>query len=680
MERNRIATWWITWDDLNWPDHDNMDKIKARAEGLAKANVTAAMLFGTHFRWDWLPVFPLLHDYIATVAEELHKNGVKLFDHHSVNLVHRYSTREEMRHVMLDSGPHLPFSPTREAAVGWQYKGKYLNDWRMIDVRTGKPLYLAQYTGEGFCHRNPEFREAYKDYVKYLIAETAIDGLSADDPMYYAHFQACGCAHCREEFKRRSGIDLPSVDDLSFWGNWDNPAWLHWIDLRFEATGDFLSDLRTVVPEDFMLTGCGGSSANAISVLTASDAREFLRGCNYVNLEMAGNTPPYKNDPATINVPIINRMINNSHHQAAARERNLTAFATGFAHSTVSANHVWAVSKILDGDAWIGTLKPRLGLPRHILNTLPEEKDFVGEAFGFEKDHPEIFRGNFVGQLAVYFSYETRNHTMYGALDNGFPKDYSDALAVLFREGICPHTVFTIPKNTDIYPLLLLSGVARMTDEEKDDVQRYLDNGGKVIAVGPSPLEGCKNSWLLPTRLDLPEEEFFSWVEPGGSVIKSPKWMQLPIESSGDPDIWVQPTEGLYYCPKRICENTNNQKLLELCRKFMSPVPIKVLSAAGYLCTMFESEDSLIVHFLAEDYDVDINHELDSIRFHRSRVNLITKAEAIGTDSKLLMEAASVPVVYTPFNAEGASAKLENGVVTVNLPEKCSYAILKFSK
>jgi len=680
MERNRIATWWITWEDLNWPDHDNMDKIKARAEGLAKADVTAAMLFGTHFRWDWLPVFPLLHDYIATVGEELHKNGVKLFDHHSVNLVHRYSTREEMRHVMLDSGPHLPFSPTWEAAASWQYKGKYLNDWRMIDVRTGKPLYLAQYTGEGFCHRNPEFREAYKDYIKTLIADTGIDGFSADDPMYYGHMQACGCKYCREELKRRSGIDLPPVDDLNFWGNWDNPAWKHWIDLRFEATGDFLSDLRTVLPDNFMFTGCGGSSANAISVLTASDSRQFLRGCNYVNLEMAGNTPPYKHDPATINVPIADRLTNNSHHQAAAREKGVTAFATGFAHSTVSANHAWALSKILDGDAWLGTLKPRLGLPRHILNTLPDEQDFVGQAFGFEKAHPEIFQGDFVGQLGVYFSYETRNHTLYGALVNGFQTDYRDALTLLFRDGICPHTVFTIPEKPDTYPLLLLSGVAQMTQQEQAALQRYLDAGGKVIALGPTALADCKSNWVLPTRLDLPEKEFFSWVDPGSSVMRTAKWLRLPVASSSDPDVWSQPREGLFYHPQRICEKANNQKLLELCRSHMKPMPVKVLQAAGYLCTMFETQDSYVVHFLAEDYDVDIDHELDRIRFHRSRVNIITKAEPIGIDGKLRLEANTAPKVYTPFCPDGTVVAHDGKVATVTLPDKCSYAILVFSK
>ena len=59
MDSQRISTWWIKMPDLYWPDPDNMDKIKRRAEGLAKADVTAAMIFGTHFRWDWLPVsFP----------------------------------------------------------------------------------------------------------------------------------------------------------------------------------------------------------------------------------------------------------------------------------------------------------------------------------------------------------------------------------------------------------------------------------------------------------------------------------------------------------------------------------------------------------------------------------------------------------------------------------------------
>ena len=115
--RKRIASWWVRWEDLNWPSPDNLEKIKYRAQAMAEANVTTAMIFGTHFRWDFLPYFTLLHDYFQTVSQELGKYGVELWDHHSVNLIHRYSTKEQMRHVMLHSGPHLPFSPSSEAAA-----------------------------------------------------------------------------------------------------------------------------------------------------------------------------------------------------------------------------------------------------------------------------------------------------------------------------------------------------------------------------------------------------------------------------------------------------------------------------------------------------------------------------------------------------------------------------------
>jgi len=674
-KHERIASWWIHWPDLQWPDSENLDRIKARAEGLAKANVSAAMLFGTHFRWDWLPVFPLLHDYIATVAEELHKYGVKLFDHHSINLVHRYSTREEMRHVMLDSGPHLPFSPTFEAAKTWQFRGKYLNDWRMIDVQTRKPLWFPQYTAEGFCHRNPEFQEAYQEYVKYLIAETGIDGLSADDAVYYMQYNACGCEHCRAELKRRAGIDLPAADDASFWGNFDNPAWRHWVDLRFDSAGEFYAGLRSVLPEGFMLTGCGGSSASYGALSGATDARTHLRGWNYVNMELSGNTPPYKHDKLTVNIPIPQRLVNSSHHQAAAREKGVGAFCTGFAHSTEAANHVWATCKVLGADAWIGTLKDRLGLPWKILNTIPDEQDIVGQAFGFEKNHGDLYEGEVVGQLGVYFSYETRNHTFYGNLKDGYYRDYADILRLLFRNGICPHTVFDFPEDPDKYPAIFLSGVARMTDAEKQAMDKYLASGGKVIVLGPTAVDGCENSWVLPNSAQ--GKSIFTTVPDGIHVKEAEVLVNTLIEDSKDPDAWQEPREGLYYHPHRLGD-TNREAVLAFAQRFATPMPVKVTQSKGYLCTMLEDEKGITVQLLAEYYDVDINHELDSIRTHRSRVNLLTTIVPIGVERTVCVETKVQPTVYTPFHEENAGVTMADGVCTVTLPKNCSYAILRF--
>ena len=680
-EKKRIVSWWIRWNDLNWPNGDNLDKIKRRAESMAKANVTTAMIFGTHFRWDYLPYFTLLHDYLATVAEELGKCGVELWDHHSVNLVHRYSTTEEMRHVMLHSGPHLPFSPSREAAACWEYKGKRLNDWRMIDVKTRDVLYYPQYAAEGFCHRNPEFVEAYVDYVKRLVRETGITGLSADDPAHYMHYNSCACPYCRAELKARAGIDLPPIDDRSFWGNWENPAWRHWIDLRLDSDAVFFERVSSVLPEGFCLTTCGSNSASPAANEKGLDAASFLSGCNYINLEMSGNTPPYKQDPVTVNASIDSRLVGSSLHQAAARERGVRCFATGFGFTEETANIVWAVNKMLDSDCWLSTLKDRLGLPDHILNTLPDEWDIVGNAFGFECTHQDLFNGKQIAQLGVYFSYETRKHTFFGSVDKGYYLDWSSTLRLLFKEGISPHTIFKFPKNANEYPLVLVPSPAKMTKEERDDLNAYLKCGGKVIVFGPADIEGCESNRILPTapKIDTPDS-FFGSV-PNGVQFKPPMWRSATEFTLLDHDtVWEEIEDGLFYNPLRITEGGLADALLPIVKKYISPMPIEILDAQGYLITFFETEDSYIVQMLAEDFETDIDHKLDEMRFHRSRVNFINHVEPIGVKRVIQLKTDSSPTVYTPFNDCPSKIMQSNGVCTITLPEKTSFFILRFAK
>lgn len=679
-ERKRLVNWWIRWEDLNWPSQDGLDRIKMRAEKMAEADITTAIIFGAHFRWDFLPYFTLLHDHIAAIAEELHKYGIELYDRHSVNLVHRYDTREEMRHVMLHSGPHLPFSPSREAAASWEYQGKRLNDWRMIDVRSREVLYYPQYAAEGFCCRNPEFVEAYCDYARRLVADTGIDGLSAEDPVHYMHYISCACPHCRAELKRRSGIDLPPVEDRSFWGNWENPAWRDWIDLRYDAGKEFFEKLQPNLPEKFQLTTCGANSASPAANGKASDARAFLSGCNYVNSEMSGNTPPYKNDPVTVNVPIPERMINASHHQAAAKEKGVRCFTTAYGFTEPSANIIWAVNKMLDQDCCFSTLKDRLGLPRHILDTLPEEYDVVGRAFGFEKNHPELFDGAQIGQVGVYFSYETRNHTFFGNLNKGYYQDYSCTLRLLFRAGICAHTVFTFPKDAREYPLILVSSAAAMTEAEIAGLNGYLAGGGKVIVTGPSPLAGCEHSWRLPTRPEInAPSEFFSTIA-NKVWHKNAKWIsETTLDPSADPDVWQTPREGLFYHPHRISDGGISEGVLDFCRRCGRPMPIRITRSEGYLITMFESDRGITVHLLAEDYDTDIDHHLDEIRFHRSRVNYVNRVEPVGVGQTICGEADMAPQVYTPFLDAPADIQYADGSFTLTLPEKTAYIILRFA-
>ena len=163
--------------------------------------------------------------------------------------------------------------------------------------------------------------------------------------------------------------------------------------------------------------------------------------------------------------------------------------------------------------------------------------------------------------------------------------------------------------------------------------------------------------------------------------MKLPVWnSRIEPELCADENRWTQPRENLFYNPRRSSEPVMKEALLELCSKYMRQMPVKVVQSNGYLSTMFEAEDQITVQFLAEDYDVDIDHELDSIRYHRSRVNLVNKVEPIGIDGILKMETDKIPQVYTPFNQEEAKVEYADGICTVTLPEKCSYAVLRFVK
>ena len=679
-DAKRIAAWWIRFEDLNWPHADALDKIKKRAEAMARANVTTAMIFGTHFRWDFLPYFTVLNDYLATAAEELGKVGLELYDHHSVCLIHRYDTRDEMRRVMLHSGPHLPFSPSRAAAASWEYNGKRLNDWRMIDVRDGSPIYYPQYTAESFCTRNPDYREAYKSYIKELISETGIKGLSADDPIHFMQYATCACPYCRAELKRRTGEDLPPITDKSFYGNWDNPAWREWIDMRLDGVSEFLADLKTVLPEDFRLTTCGGGSATAHVNASAAYGRHFLGGCDYLNLEMVGNTPPYKHDPVTANTSISDKMINAAHHSGLARERGFRTFGTGFAFTEATANIVWAANKMLGADTWVITLKDRLGLPEHILKSLPNEEDIVGKAFGFEKEHPELFEGEQVAEVGVYFSEETKFHTLFGNLNNGHSLDYSETLKLLFREGISAHTVFSFPSDASTYPCVVVPSAAAMTEAELDALRKYVKSGGRLIVCGPSKIPEIGDDTVLPNAVKINEPSEFFCHMPDGPFPINPAWMHnTPLPKCCLPVAFEEKIPGVFYTPHRMSDGKINEAMLELIRKFKKAKSVEIEKSDGYNVTVFKSDKATTVHMLAADFDTDIDHKLDEMRFHRSRVNFINKVAPIGVTQTIVVKTDGNVEAFTPFNEKTVTVTRESERVIVTLPEPTSYLILKIS-
>ena len=122
------------------------------------------------------------------------------------------------------------------------------------------------------------------------------------------------------------------------------------------------------------------------------------------------------------------------------------------------------------------------------------------------------------------------------------------------------------------------------------------------------------------------------------------------------------------------------ERVISYCRELCRPLPVRMLKNEGYLVSVFEDEDGVTVHLLAKDFDTDIDHRLDEMRFHRSRVNMIVKAEPIDITDTLLLQAQTAPTVYLPLQKESACVHSDGERHEVRLPKGTAYAILRFEK
>ena len=211
-----------------------------------------------------------------------------------------------------------------------------------------------------------------------------------------------------------------------------------------------------------------------------------------------------------------------------------------------------------------------------------------------------------------------------------------------------------------------------------DAIRRYAAKGGKVIVTGPSNLPECENSWNLPLapQLDSPED-FFDTIAYGVWHKHAPWKLEATLPPCTEPNVWKEVAPGIFYNPHRVFDGEISNELISMAKEFALPLPIQVLESEGYLVTMFSNTDGITVHLLAADYDVDIDHELDDMRFHRSRVNYVNKVEPKGVTNEIRIQADRAPIAHVPFGPE-ATVKEEKGIFTVTLPKKTAYLLLHF--
>jgi hypothetical protein len=611
-EHYRAVSWWMTWRDLEWPDEGIADKMKRRADRAAEAGVNCAVIFGTHFRWDYMPLWSRLHDMFTFIADELHQRDIMLFDHHSAVLTHRPRNMEDAWSIWRRNRHHVPFYPSIDEASQWTFEGKRINDWRMIDVETGEPSFLPFYVAEEFCINNPHFIKAYQGYVRRLVKETGIDGLMSDDGIFYDGWRACGCRWCRQRFQNEYGHSLPPTDDRSFWGKRDSEAFKDWIEMRFCSSSDFLGAVREVLDPDFPLMACCSTSEANNLPSVGMTYQDFIKSCSLIMLEMCGSTPGLD---GTWDGRISSQLL----HLGIARDNNCPCFGLGYAFSTEPAFFIWAFNKFLGSDTWFSTLKGRLGMPDSELEDLPDDPDLVGEGFTWEKDHPHLFTGKPDTQTAVFFSRSTRDY--YGQIPGDYVLDYQTTCSELMKGKVNFEVVTEIP-DVRKWGILVMGSVVCLSREEAEKLHEYLRGGGIIVATGMLGLRDgravpVEKPWLekygIELSVDEPERAAgfppYDGIEP---IVAECRGLFKGREVEEEEWIHVKAGEGqLFWCPSRIGAGKHDFHLVEIVSENEMQRSYAVeKSPEGWYLRTFRDGGRILIHGLPAKIKIETHPKL----------------------------------------------------------------------
>ncbi|MDO9465594.1 MAG: hypothetical protein Q7J67_09915 [bacterium] len=672
MNKNtyRMASWWILWEDLIYPDKGIEEKIIKKAERFKAAGIDTAIIFGAHFRWDYIYIWDRLHELLNFIANTLHEQGIKLFDHHSANLVHRPKNKEQKWNIYYKNRHHVPFYPSKEMANSLICNGTKLNDFRMISVRTGKPCYLPDYEAEIFCMNNKKFREAYKLYLKKLMAETKIDGLMCDDVIYYPRWEGCRCPYCREKYKTLYRKELPDAADKTFWGNYESDAFKDWVEMRYNDSADFLAIVRDELGSDFPLMTCCSKSAGKCLNASGLSSQTLSKSVNHLMLEMC-------KEFVSSNKGYLERIPDIMLHQAISSKKNLPNIGLGYAHFPDAAFLIWAFNKLVGTSSWISTLKGRLGIPEKNLKLLPDESDIVKEGYLFEEKYPELFNGESMANIALYFSFETQ--VFYGDTEDDYVTSYRSVAITLFEKNMQFDVVEDIPSVKD-YPVLILCDINCISDNIREKIIGYIEQGGKVIGSGPLGLRDERGHTEKTTFLssfginvDIKEPERDVDIDAFFELRKCPK-RDISLSCHGEYkgkriiSRWIEIKRGkgsFYWTSGRCLDKNIVNGVINKVKEQIPDNAISVEVPEGWLYRIYRKHNKIIVHGLSNDFEIIP----DKVYVNRMNNQPLIRHIRYKTGDRNVNITAPVQkaLLYLPDIIESREGQINNGKISFSM-------------
>ena len=399
-----------------------------------KNHVNVLIVSGLHSRHTYFRHLERSRNAIREIAEQAHKRGMKVIDHHDVTLLWN-----------LDAGFRLMTEqPDRLTRT----------------VRNGLP-------GCQYCILNPEVNRAYTEYLLGQV-RAGIDGFMIDEVMFYP--ECCGCSFCRKQFHADTGWELPLNELDPFFTSKTSPLRQYWQKWRMQQIGNWWVRLREKINEinpDVTLlnytTHYGFTSRYATCGMGA-DLIQTARGADFFGTE------------------IMSRNILRSARAVAPfrKAQNLlkTAFGTpiwGLITTQINwdgAYFGWALNNMHAQSPWINQPVNNTGRRAFL--------SFADRNMDFHKARP-------IAEVALLFSSSSRDW----APAAGFPGELFGTAQTLETMHLPYEIIGEQSMNADVlkkYKVLIAAGTPCLSDSNVRAIRAFAANGGKVFLTGNSGL------------------------------------------------------------------------------------------------------------------------------------------------------------------------------------------------
>jgi hypothetical protein len=346
--------------------------------------------------------------------------------------------------------------------------------WRIVDVKGRGSRERGGRAGRyGVCCPNsPGHRGFVESQLRELCGSYDFEGIFLDMTFWPG---VCYCSWCKERFAKEVGGEIPTVID------WQDPRWLAFQKKREEWLVEFAAfatgTVKSCKPDITVEHQSSIFTHNWMfgATLGLAEHNDYLGGDFYGGFAQQSFICKLY-DSATPNKPfefMTSRCYPGLVDHTTLKSKEMLELHT---YLTLAHNGAFLFIDAIDP---VGTLNPKV-------------YETMGQIFARSKNYEPYLGGTMCQDVGVYFSLDSKmdfadNGKQVGAGGWSIPHlDAALGAARMLRENHIPFGVISKNnlKDTGPYQVIILPNVLMLSEEEAEDIRRFVAGGGALYASG----------------------------------------------------------------------------------------------------------------------------------------------------------------------------------------------------